>query len=159
MSNSLLGKRFAPTDYLKLVDEPTSTPIRPCKLKGKADLERFPKLAALVSNLDRLDNEKATIFLHQHYPAKIVKGFPLKAILVPKVTEKIDTNLQKTSPIYALKAIAPSTIFQLAGTGQNAFSSMSDLVKKLPCYILELGTDMQQIPKAIEQLLCELLTE
>lgn len=126
------------------------------KLKGQVDLERFPKLAPLVENVDRIGLEKAMLFLHQHHPDKISRGFPIKAVLIPQVTGKLDTHIRPTTAGAALRALAPSTIFQLAGSGQTAFGIMSSLVKQVPCYVLELGTDMVQIPTAIEHLLSQL---
>ncbi|MEL6161600.1 MAG: serine kinase [Cyanobacteria bacterium J06627_32] len=123
------------------------------KLKGLTDLERFPSLAALCSNRDKLKDEKAMFFLQQHYPEKVVSGFPLRAILVPRITGQPNTQLKKASAIHALKALAPSTLLQLSGTGQSALATMSHLVKQLPCYSLELGTDIEQIPEVISDLL------
>ncbi len=126
------------------------------KLKGQSDLERFPNLAPLVNNVDRMGLEKAMLFLHQHHPAKITRGFPIKAVLIPQVTGKPDTHLRPTTAGNALRALAPSTIFQLAGSGQVALQLMSNLVRQVPCYVLELGTDMAQIPNVILQLLSQL---
>jgi hypothetical protein len=126
------------------------------KLKGKKDLERFPHLAPMINNLDRLEEEKAMIFLQEHFPAKIINQLPIKAILVPQVTGKLDTRVKPTSSMVALKALAPSTIFQLPNTGKSAFTRMSELVRQVPCYVLELGTDIPQIPQTISQLLSEL---
>lgn len=126
------------------------------KLKGVLDLKRFPNLAPLVNNAARLDREKALFFLHQYYPEKIVNGFPLKAVLLPKVTGKIDTKLVPTNSSQGLKALAPSTIAQLPGITPHSFTIMANVVKQLPCYILEVGTDMPQIPQVISDLLSEL---
>jgi len=126
------------------------------KLKGKEDLARFPHLASRFNNLDRLDEEKAMIFVRDHFPAKIINQLPIKAILVPQVTGKPDTKVSRTSAMIALKALAPSTIFQLPKTGQLAFARMSRLVREVPAYVLELGTDIPQIPQTIAQLLSEL---
>jgi hypothetical protein len=143
---------YASDDYCLVTTDPVPyvySLYNSAKLKGAKDLERFPDLAPLVSNGDRLDEEKALIFLKEHFPEKIVTGFPLKAILVPKITGEPDTRLRKSTPIHALTALAPSTLFQLSGTGQSALEMMSGLVKQVPCYTLELGTDIAQIPKVI----------
>ncbi|WP_017655075.1 hypothetical protein [Fortiea contorta] len=150
---------YASDDYCLVSTDPSPyvySLYNTAKLKGQADLERFPNLAGLVNNLDRLGLEKAMLFLHQHHPEKIVRGFPIKAVLIPQVTGKPDTHLRPTTAGMALKALAPSTIFQLAGSGQTAFQLMSSLVKQVPCYVLELGTDMAQIPDVILQLLSEI---
>ena len=126
------------------------------KLKGQEDLERFPHLEPFISNRDRIFDEKAMIFINQHFPEKIVDKLPIKAILVPTVTGKPDTRVKKASAIVALKALAPSTILQLPKTGESALERMTELVKQVPCYILELGTDIPQIPQTISKLLSEL---
>jgi hypothetical protein len=147
---------YASDDYCLVVNNPhpyVYSLYNTAKLKGQADLERFPKLAHLVDNVDRIGLEKAMLFLHQHHPDKISRGFPIKAVLVPQVTGKLDTHLRPTTAGTALRALAPSTIFQLAGSGQTAFRIMSNLVNQVPCYALELGTDMAQIPDTILRLL------
>jgi hypothetical protein len=147
---------YASDDYCLIATDPVPyvySLYSTAKLKSAKDLERFPDLAPLVTNADRLEEEKALIFLKEHFPEKIVSGFPIKAIFVPKITGKPETRLQKTTPIHALTSLAPSTLFQLAGTGQSSFQMMSDLVKQVPCYALELGTDISQIPKVILEFL------
>ncbi len=123
------------------------------KLKGAADLKRLPHLAPFCSNRDRLTDEKAVFFLQEHFPEKIVSSFPLRALLVPRLTGKKETTITKTSGMHGLKALAPSTLFQLSGTGKSAMSTMASLSRQLPCYSLELGTEIKQIPQAILQLL------
>ncbi|MEA5619901.1 serine kinase [Cronbergia sp. UHCC 0137] len=155
INSSLL---YVSDDYCLVTSDPLPyvySLYNTAKLKGQADLERFPHLADLVDNSDRLENEKAMLFLHQHHPQKVVKGFPIKAVLVPQITGKLDTHLRPISAGVALRALAPSTIFQLAGSGQTALQIMSSLVKQVPCYILELGTDMVQIPDIILRLLLQ----
>lgn len=153
---------YASDDYCLVSTEPKPyvySLYNTAKLKGQADLERFPKLAPLVNNVDRMGLEKAMLFLHQHHPEKIAIGFPIKAVLIPQVTGKLDTYIRPTTASAALRALAPSTIFQLAGSGKTAFKIMSSLVKQVPCYALELGTDMAQIPDVISQLLSQLLSQ
>lgn len=150
---------YASDDYCIVgnVPEPTVYSLyNTAKLKGKEDLERFPHLAAMVTNLDRLAEEKAMLFINEHFPEKIVNQLLIKAVLVPQVTGKPNTKVKPTSSMVALKALAPSTILQLPKTGKIAFARMSQLVRQVPCYVLELGTDIPQIPQTISQLLSEL---
>jgi hypothetical protein len=147
---------YASDDYCLLGMEPIPyiySLYNTGKLKSAEDLQRFPHLVPLITNSDRLDREKVTIFLYQNYPQKIISGFPLRAIFLPKVTGKKETNLKPTTSIEALKAIAPSTIFQLAGSGSETMETLVKLVKLVPCYVLEVGTDMNQIPQIIRAFL------
>lgn len=122
--------------------------------KLEADnLQRFPELGPLVSNPDRLDKQKAVIYLGRHFPEKLISGFPLKAILAPRVTGLRDTRLVPAGPMASLKAIAPTTLFHLPGAGREAFAKLTALVRRTPTYFLEAGSDLVQIPETILGLL------
>jgi hypothetical protein len=117
------------------------------------NLHRFPQFEPAIRNRERLGEEKAMIFVHEAFPARISAGFPIRAVLLPKVTGERDTRLKRTSPMSALLALAPTTILHMAGASQEAFEKMSRLVKQTPCYVLEAGTDLPQIPAVVRELL------
>jgi hypothetical protein len=123
------------------------------KLKADEDVERFPHLKGMVSNPVRVGEEKAMIFLHQHLPQKLIRSFPIKAVLLPRITGQRDTRLREARGGEALRLLAPSTVFQVSGAGEGAFRSMVRLVKQVPSYTLELGTDISGIPRVIADLL------
>lgn len=153
LNSSLL---YVGDDYCLMTTEPQPyvySLYNSAKLKGKADLKRFPHLANMITNRDRLDTEKAILFLNDHYPDQVWRGFPIKAVLVPKVTGDRDTTYHPISAAIALRALAPSTIYQLRSSKQVALSRMSALVQQVPCYRLDLGTDMGQIPLVIARIL------
>ena len=85
------------------------------------------------------------VFVHQHAPEKTVPGFPLRALLLPRVTGRPATTLNPASKSAALLALAPSTIIQLHTAGRDALERMTALVRQVPCYNLELGTDIAGI--------------
>jgi len=116
-------------------------------------IQLVPHLKQAISNVDRLQTEKALFFLHRCHPKKIVAGFPVRALLMPRVTGGFDTMIKAASPAAALSALAPSTMNQLAGAGAATLQVMKRLVDQVPCYHLELGTDSDQIPRVISKLL------
>ena len=116
-------------------------------------LLRFPQLARRVDARDRLGVEKAIFFLQRHFPERLILRFPVRAILIPRLTGLAATSLTPASPATALKALAPSTLFQLAGAGPAAFQQLAGLIREVPCYYLEAGTDVHQIPGLIAALL------
>lgn len=120
------------------------------------DTAIFPFLQPALDKSYDLNNEKALFFLKDHFPEKICTGFPIKAVLLPRVTGLEHTRVVQTSASTALLALAPSTIFQLSGAGQPAFQMLSALVRNVPCYLLELGTERRQIPGVIADLLRKL---
>ncbi len=117
------------------------------------DLNRLPHLRTEISNADRLDSEKALFFLYKRHPQKIIKGFPLRALLIPRITGGMHTSIKPASPAAGLMALAPSTIFQLVNEGSTSFEFMSRLVREVPSFYLDLGTDLAQIPPTIMELL------
>ncbi|MEM8857424.1 MAG: serine kinase [Chloroflexota bacterium] len=123
------------------------------KLKGEEDIERFSQHKDKIVNLDKLETEKATMFLHEHFPGKMMPSMPIKALFVPEVTGKPKTRIVKAPASAGFKALAPATIFQLAGNGREAFSAMVRLSRQVPCYKIELGTEINKIPSVIKEFL------
>jgi len=117
------------------------------------DLGRFPRLAALPSRLDDLGIDKALVFLHPDQREWITTGFPVRAILVPQVTGRQETSAMPISPAAALKALAPSTIFQLAGMDHSTLGLLATCVRRVPCYALHLGSTLSAIPRVIQDVL------
>jgi hypothetical protein len=152
------GLGYAGDDYCLVTTEPkpyvyslyNSAKLDPANLQRHA-----PHLEPLVSNWEELETEKALLYLHHHYPEKLSGGFPLRAILLPRVTGETQTTLTCATPIAALQALAPSTLLQLSGAGAAEFQRMSNFVKQIPSYHLALGTDLAQIPQVILRLLKE----
>lgn len=120
------------------------------------DIGRFPRLMPALYNYDRLETEKALYFFYGQFPHRISNGFPVKAILIPEVSDRIDTNLTRVSPAKSFLAFAPSTIFQLRGIRQPIHKNISEFVKKVPSYKMELGMNIDKIPELIVSLISEL---
>lgn len=121
------------------------------KVHGE-DVARFPHLRSAVSNAGKLSEEKALLFLHGFLPHRLIAGFPLRAVLAPRVTGGT-TKVVAISPTEALRALAPSTIFQLPGAGADAFRLLAGVTAGVPCYRLELGPDTAAIPAVITDIL------
>jgi hypothetical protein len=118
-------------------------------------LEKFPTLLPAISNPEELASEKAILYLYQHQPTSLISGLPVRAILLPRVTGRLETVVTPAAPTAALQALAPSSLFQLPGTGQSEFLALADLVRKVPCYHLELGTELERIPESIMKVLLQ----
>lgn len=118
--------------------------------------ERLPHLGSLIENAEQLARQKAFAFLHKRYPAQMVSSLPVRAVLVPRVTGVRDTNLAESSLAVSLNALVPSTVFSLPGAGRETFETLVKLIRPLPHYVLNLGTDLPQIPRVISELLLTL---
>ena len=119
-------------------------------------IQRFPSLLPKIANPERLADEKALLFVNEHYPAKVATRLPVRAILLPRVTGLPETRWKRVSVAMTLAALAPSTIFQLPRAGGEAFKFLATFARQLPCFSLEVGTDLSSIPPVIEGLLAEI---
>jgi len=123
---------------------------------GKVNMEdtyRFPFLKPSLRNLDENGREKAIYFIHKVLRGKTTAGFPLKAILMPRLSNSPETTLRPASAASALLAMAPSTVFQLRSGGRDTFQNLSRAVKSAPTYILEIGPDLSRVREIISGLL------
>jgi hypothetical protein len=119
------------------------------------NLYRFPELISEITNRERLDTEKGLMFLNDHFSERISRGFPLRAILLPHVTAHKETTVRKISGAVSLKALASSTMSQLPGANAKTFQTLAEIVKQVPSYRLDAGSDISQIPTVIARLLAE----
>jgi hypothetical protein len=117
------------------------------------DIGRFPFLNSALTDRGDPDSGKALYFVSNYCPEKISHGFPIRAILIPQVTHFLETHLKKATPAVAFRAIAPSTIFQLPGAEDEIFRCLSHVVRQVPCYTLQVGTDLSRIPIVISEVL------
>lgn len=123
------------------------------KLVGEEDLRRFPALAAHVWNPDREEGQKAAFFLHEQAPEKFIQRFPLRAVLLPRVTGLRETTIETCRAAEALSALAPSTMSQLPASGAGDLAFLAEVAKRVVAYRLNAGTDMAQIPRVIAAVL------
>lgn len=145
---------YAGDDYVLLGTSPLWAHCLYNTAKLASDVEAwFPHLAAAISNGERSGSEKALLFLRRWAPQKLTAGFPICALLVPRVTGLRETRLVRCGASEAFRALAPTTLFQLPGTGRRAFDKLATVVRGAPVYYLELGTDLSGIPRAILDLL------
>lgn len=152
------GLQYAGDDYTLAS---TETPAQAECLYNTAKLEpdgmaRFPELAAEVVNRDRLDREKAMVYLHESRPGALVKEFPIRALVLPEVTGLPDTRIAPAPQSMAMLALAPTTTMHLPAARANTVAKLGRLTKSVPCYRLLAGTDLKQIPAVLEDLLRKL---
>jgi hypothetical protein len=116
-------------------------------------LQRFPAFVSAVENTDGNNTDKALLLLNKHYPQKIVRGFPIRAILLPRISGRAATNAVPVSPKQGLMTIAPSTIFQSCGANQADLTFMARLTRLIPSFVLEVGSDTENIPDIVLSIL------
>ena len=152
LSSLAAGLRYAGDDFVAVTTEPEPV-VHSLYCSGKLDaghLERFPRLLTEVANPVRNADEKAIVYVDRAFPGSPISCFPVRAVLVPRVVAREpETRIVPASAPAALAALAPSTIFQLHPPQASALAAMAALVRAVPCFTLELGSDIDRIPEAI----------
>jgi hypothetical protein len=69
------------------------------------------------------------------------------------VTRRHTARAVPTTPGAALAALAPSTIFQLHPPDPEAVAQMAVIVRAVPAFVLELGTEVETIPDELVRIL------
>lgn len=88
-------------------------------------------------------------------PEATVHSAPVRAVVVPVVTDAAVATLAPAPASRALMAIAPLTMFQTPGDRRAAFDLATDLSRAVPAWALRLGGD----PAVSAELLSGLLHE
>jgi hypothetical protein len=114
-------------------------------------LLRFPRWAEADYGLKDPLSGKTILFLANDPDASLLSGGLLRAILLPAVTGAGQTTWSEESPLTLWKSLAPSTTLQLPGANQEDLTLMADLVRSVPGYRINLGTDYSAIPGAIAE--------
>ncbi len=145
------GLDYLGDDYvvLRLQPEPSVFSLYNTAKLNADDVAKFPEYSGLISNPENLSDEKAVVFLYPEYRRRLAPSMPLRAILVPGVTELTESRITETSPENTLRAVSFTTMTQLPGAGIETFELLNQLSSKLPCYSFELGRDLKNIPNKI----------
>jgi len=100
-------------------------------------------------------DDKGVVMLRDVAPERLAGAFPIRALIVPRVVGESASRLRRTSAVEAVRALAPTTLFQLPGAGATAFEQLASLARALPAWSLDLGSDHGEIPplvaRAIEE--------
>lgn len=119
-------------------------------------LDRFPPLKRHAIEGKYAFEEKLLILLSKIPALRFERSCRINAIVLPWVGHRITTKISAASKGQALLALMPS--FQVGHFRSKArgFEKLSQLVERLPCYRMELGSDVREIPHRVEEILAEI---
>lgn len=123
------------------------------KIKGDM-LPRLPHFRPLLAGWDaNYKAEKGLVFLHPTYAGTMVTGFPVKALLLPKVAHRDAAEIHAAAPGDVFRQLGPSTVIWLPGAEAENYRFTAEMTRRLPCYRIELASDPQANVDAIHRLL------
>jgi hypothetical protein len=145
----LAGMNYLSDDYVAIdCQKQMAYSLFNSAMLTKDNLVRFPVFGPYVQNPTRAEGIKALVYLHHIHPGRLRRLAPLKAILIPRVMHTSRTTIVPTSRVHALMAIAP-TIRSLRNYEQEKLSAAKHLAERVPCFELQLGSDMQDVAATV----------
>jgi len=149
------GLYYVSEDYCLIGHEPqpyVHSVYNSAKLEPNTML-KFPHLEPFVANKNKQPHEKALIFQQDVCPQRIIDGFPIRAVFVPKRTDNHATVIEPCSKASALLALSASTMFQLSNCYQPTLRNLKQLLTSVPAYSLLLGTNLDLVTSSIIEFL------
>jgi hypothetical protein len=148
------GLQYVGDDFVLVQTDPrpvVHSVYNSAKLDDRTLATRFPELRPAVHGRDRLANEKHLVFVHQHWPERMAVTLPLRALLLAVVTGRTLTAIVPVRDADAMRTLLPG-LFPFPGSRRQAVERLAHLVRALPAYRLELGTDARGVEGAIRSI-------
>ena len=145
------GLGYVADDYVLAESAPSP---RAVALYGMANvsatsLRLLPELAPACVPMEA---PKFALDVARVRPDAVRSAVPISAIILPRVSAG-RLAFRPATAAQALRALAPSTILQHAEESDNAMAVISALVRQVPAYALDLGSDIAAVPPAIREIL------
>jgi hypothetical protein len=134
-------------------DRPSTASVYSTAKLFASDLHRFPMLQQRDKEAFRTRENKAVFYLNEIVPDRLSSGFPTRAVLLPSPSGRRDTQIMRAPASAALLFLGPNNVLRWPSVGRIAFGRFASALRSLPCFRLEAGYDLSQIPKAIASLL------
>ena len=119
-------------------------------------LKRFTQLEPYAISGRYWFEKKHLVLLSQISSLRFARSCRIHSIVLPRVLHRPSSVLRRASKGETLMALAPSSL--LVGERSYAmegFNTLARLVQQVPCYWLELGGALEEIPGVLEGLLSE----
>ncbi len=118
-----------------------------------SELERYPELSPLCINPEKLSHEKAVMYLYPRYKNQIKSSLPLKGVMLPEVMPRRESGLAPVEFWKLQRAMGFTTMSQLPNIGKHTHLFLNNLIRRLPCFTLEAGNDLKQLPEVVSRYL------
>lgn len=105
-------------------------------------------IGASLIDLSQAKRERSDNKVHVPLAGSQLREIEVSAIVLPQVAERTGKPVL-ISPGSAMIRLGPSTIFQNSRLSQNVLAALGELLRRVPTYILEVGPDIANVPKAI----------
>ncbi len=150
------GFEYLGDDYVMFVSDETDGPfIHSLYSTAKVHRDGIARSLRSIAFQDRLHDlsgDKVVLYLRNTHLTQLRRQLRFKAILIPRISQQIQSSVRSVSPATALSAMAPTTLFQLPAAGSAEFASLRRIAQLCPAYELDLGTDLHGVTECLAEL-------
>lgn len=152
------GLRYLGDDYVVIGGDETPVAFslyQTAKLDPVA-AKRFAWLAPrLPDRVATGQAGKAVMHVRDQRPDLLVASLPLRAVLTPKFSSSEASGTRRIAPESVIGPALYTTMAQLPHAGPLTLALIERQIRRLPCFQLDLGTDVDRVPDAIVKLLAD----
>lgn len=138
---------------VSLQREPEAHCIYNCAKLHTDQITRFPQLVPHISNPHESAPEKSLVYMHQYAPDRLTSPLPVKAVLLARIAHRPETTLSPVGGMELLRELATSTLVYQPAAAHAEVRTMADLVRRVPCYRINLGYKLEDISPVVAQLI------
>lgn len=121
-------------------------------------LVRFPQLAPWEIKATSEWDHKSMLLMSRIPIIRTAATTRIRAVVMPRVVGEGPCTWQKASKVQSLIALAPTSLRGPLNAGYNGFSNLADFIPRMPCFRLNIGRHVEDIPACVDSLLAEALS-
>jgi hypothetical protein len=96
---------------------------------------------------------KGVTLLGDVWPGRLRTNVTIRAVAVCRVTGADATQVRPATRARALLAMGPSSLLQIHGRRRDSLDRLARLVESVPCFHLDLGRKLAEVPAAVDDIL------
>ena len=119
------------------------------------EIARFPvaALQAAARAPTNASDFKALVYIDQATPQQMIRTASLCCIMAPRPTGASRSRLVRRPPAEALRLLVADMLGKSPATAARSFETIRDLVRRIPFFHLEAGTDLGEVAETVRNAL------
>lgn len=127
---------------------------------GKIKADMLKHLPQFQDSLQGWDDSykagKGLVYLYPDYARRLIMTFAIKALVIPCVSRQKKATIGPIPAREAFRVFGPSTVIWLPGAEAGNYRFTAELVRRLPCYKLDLALEPERNTEEIYNLIGKL---
>ena len=148
----IAGLSYAGDDFCAVTADPIPK-VHSLYSTAKLRPGDWARLPFAHSNPGDPPTEKRLYHLLPHFADRIVRDMPIRAVVMPAKGQSGDPTFKPVTPSVPLFEMVSQSMGLLPNSGGEVLSTLSNVVRRVPCFRFELGSRPERIPAAISDLL------